>query len=75
MIETITTSSLIEKFSYDEAKQVLHIHFRRGGHYGYSGVTLEKYQAMHDAESHGKFFLSEIKQNHNFSKYEDTDKK
>ena len=75
MTETIITSSLIEKFSYDTAGQVLHIHFRRGGHYGYSEVTPEQYEAFHDAESHGKFFLSVIKPNHQFSKYEDTDKK
>ena len=71
MNETITTSSLIEKFSYDEAQQVLHIHFRKGGHYGYSEVTPEQFEAFHDAESHGKFFLNVIKPNHQFSKYED----
>ena len=70
MIETITTSSLIEKFSYDEAQQVLHIHFRKGVHYGYSEVSKEQFEAFHDAESHGKFFLNVIKPNHNFSKYE-----
>jgi hypothetical protein len=70
----ITSSSLIEKFYYDEEQQVLHIYFRRGGHYGYSAVTPEKFQAMHDAESHGKFFLSEIKPNHQFSKYESGEK-
>lgn len=70
MTETITQSSLIEKFSYDETNQVLHIHFRRGGHYGYSEVSPEKFAAFREAESHGKFFLSEIKPNHQFSKYE-----
>ena len=70
MTETITTSSLIEKFSYDEAQQVLHIHFRRGGHYGYAEVTPEKFAEFREAESHGKFFLTEIKPNHQFSKYE-----
>jgi len=70
MTETITTSSLIEKFSYDEEQQVLHIHFRRGGHYGYAEVTPEKFAEFREAESHGKFFLTEIKPNHQFSKYE-----
>jgi hypothetical protein len=70
MTETITTSSLIEKFSYDESQQVLHIHFRKGGHYGYSNVTPEKFAAFREAESHGKFFLTEIKPHHQFSKYE-----
>ena len=74
MTETITQSSLIEKFSYDEEQQVLHIHFRRGGHYGYAQVTPEKFAAFREAESHGKFFLSEIKPHHQFSKYEDTAK-
>ena len=70
MTETITQSSLIEKFSYDEEQQVLHIHFRRGGHYGYAEVTPEKFAEFREAESHGKFFLTEIKPNHQFSKYE-----
>ena len=75
MTETITQSSLIEKFYYDESLQVLHIHFRRGGHYGYSAVTPEKFAAFREAESHGKFFLSEIKPHYQFSKYETADKK
>lgn len=70
MTETITTSSLIEKFSYDEEQQVLHIHFRRGGHYGYSNVTPEEFEAFHSAESHGKHFLQIIKPSKQFSKYE-----
>ena len=70
MTETITQSSLIEKFSYDESLQVLHIHFRKGGHYGYAQVTPEKFAAFREAESYGKFFLSEIKPHHQFSKYE-----
>ncbi len=72
MKTTITQSSLIEKFAYDETLQVLHIWFRRGGHYGYSEVSPDKFQSFHDAESHGKFFLSEVKNNHQFSKYEPT---
>lgn len=72
MKETITTSSLIEKFSYDEAGQILHIHFRKGGHYGYSEVTPEIYQSFHDAESHGKHFLQIIKPNHQFANYNAT---
>ena len=75
MTETITTSSLIEKFSYDEPNQVLHIHFRRGGHYGYSDVTPEKFESFRAAESHGKHFLAEIKPNHRFAKYEDANQK
>lgn len=74
MTEIITQSSLIEKFSYDEANQVLHVHFRRGGHYGYAGVTPDKFKSFHDAESHGKFFLAEIKPNHQFSRFDEPNK-
>ena len=73
MTETITTSSLIEKFSYDEEQQVLHIHFRKGGHYGYNEVTPAEYESFRSAESHGKHFLTKIKSTKQFSKYE-TDK-
>ena len=72
MTETISTSSLIEKFSYDETNQVLHVHFRKGGHYGYSPVTPETFEAFRSAESHGKHFLSNIKPHHQFSKYENS---
>lgn len=72
MTETITTSSLIEKFSYDEASQTLHIFFRKGGHYGYNGVTPEAFAAFREDESHGKHFLSNIKNKYQFSKYENT---
>ena len=75
MTETITTSSLIEKFSYDENLQVLHIYFRRGGHYGYADVTPEEFEAFRAAESHGKHFLSVIKPSKQFSKYEDASEK
>ena len=71
MTETITTSSLIEKFSYDEPTQTLHIHFRKGGHYGYNPVTPEEHEAMRSAESHGKHFLTVIKPTKAFAKYED----
>jgi hypothetical protein len=74
MKETITQSSLIEKFSYDTAGQVLHVYFRRGGHYGYNQVTPEIYQAFHDAESHGKHFLQIIKPNHVFAKFDEPKK-
>ena len=70
MTETITQSSLIEKFSYDETLQVLHIHFRKGGHYGYNEVTPEEYNEFLFAESHGKHFLTQIKPTKQFSKYE-----
>ena len=69
MTETITTSSLIEKFSYDETQQVLHIHFRKGGHYGYSEVTPEEFEAFREADSHGKHFLHVIKPTKQFSKF------
>lgn len=70
MTETITSSSLIEKFCYDEEQQVLHIYFRRGGHYGYANVTQEEFAAFREAESHGKHFLQIIKPTKQFSKYE-----
>lgn len=69
MTETITSSTLIEKFSYDEANQVLHVHFRKGGHYGYNQVTPEKFEQFKSSESHGKFFLTQIKPHHQFSKF------
>ena len=72
MHTVITSSSLIEKFVYDEEQQVLHIYFRKGGHYGYSNVTPEEFEAFHSAESHGKHFLQNIKPSKQFSKYETT---
>jgi len=68
MTETITQSSLIEKFSYDEEKSILHVHFRKGGHYLYNAVTPEDFEQFRAAESHGKHFLAKIKGNYEFAK-------
>ena len=72
MTETITTSSLIEKFSYDTDGKILHIHFRKGGHYGYADVTPEVFEEFRASDSHGKHFLTQIKNNYRFAKYENS---
>lgn len=68
MTETITQSSLIEKFSHEEDKSILHVHFRKGGHYLYNGVSKEDFEAFRSAESHGKHFLANIKNKYEFAK-------
>ncbi len=71
MTITQTQSSLIEKFSYDEPQRVLHVWFRRGGHYSYAAVEPEAFESFRASESHGKHFLTEIKNNYLFSKHND----
>jgi hypothetical protein len=62
-------SSQIASFGYDANSQTLHVTFKRGGHYSYSGVPTEKLERMKAADSHGGFLHSEIKPHHPFTKH------
>lgn len=61
-------SSLLASTAYDEVTQVVEIAFKSGGCYRYSDFPPEKWDRFRAAESAGKFFLSEIKGKHEFSK-------
>jgi KTSC domain-containing protein len=55
-------SEMLKAAAYDEQKQMLYLRFRKTGDvYRYFEFPPAEYQAFLDAESHGRFFLAEIR--------------
>jgi hypothetical protein len=54
-------SKMLASSAYDAGKQILYLRFRRGDVYRYFEFPAEQYQEFLDAESHGRYFLSNIK--------------
>lgn len=54
-------SKLLAGAAYDAEKQTLYLRFRSDEVYRYFGFPAGKYQALLDAESRGRYFLSQIR--------------
>jgi hypothetical protein len=54
-------SKLLAASAYDAAKHTLYLRFRSGEVYRYFGFPHQQYQDFLDAESHGRYFLSHIR--------------
>ena len=54
-------SSMIASAGYDAATRVLEIEFLSGAVYQYSDVSVEVYEALLDAPSHGRLFHTRIR--------------
>ena len=54
-------SKMLSSLAYDAEKQILHLRFRTGEVYRYFDFPGEDYQEFLDAESRGKYFLSNIR--------------
>jgi hypothetical protein len=54
-------SKMLASSAYDVGKQILYLRFRSGDVYRYFEFPAEQYQEFFDAESHGLYFLSNIK--------------
>jgi hypothetical protein len=54
-------SKMLASSAYDAGKQILYLRFRSGDVYRYFEFPAEQYQEFLDAESHGRYFLSNIK--------------
>lgn len=61
-------SSNLASISYDETKQILEIEFNHGGIYQYFDVPVEEYEGLMNADSHGRYFVHNIKDNYEFVK-------
>lgn len=61
-------SSNLASIGYDVAKQILEIEFNHGGVYQYFNVPQEVYDELMDADSHGKYFVANIKSHYRYSK-------
>lgn len=58
-------SALVNKTEYTPDTQELIIEFNNGAKYLYKNFTDEKYQAFCNAESQGKYFLTEVRKQYN----------
>ena len=55
-------SKMLAAVAYDAEKQILYLRFRNTGEgYRYFEFPPAEYQAVLDAESHGRFFLAPIR--------------
>jgi hypothetical protein len=61
-------SSNINKVRYDKQRKLLRVFFHNGSVYDYKEVSEEEFDALCKAESVGKHFNSEIKNNKEFNK-------
>jgi hypothetical protein len=54
-------SKLLAASAYDDGKRILYLRFRSGEVYRYFGFPEHKYRELRDAESRGRYFLSNIR--------------
>jgi hypothetical protein len=54
-------SKLLASSAYDAGKHILYLRFRSGEVYRYFEFPEEQYQEFLDAESNGRYFLSDIR--------------
>jgi len=58
------SSSNIASIGYDERNQILEIEFNRGDIYQYMDVPSSVHKALMNADSHGKYFSANIRNNY-----------
>jgi hypothetical protein len=61
-------SSNLASVGYDADNQILEIEFHHGGVYQYSSVPQYVYKELMEADSHGKYFSSQIKNIFNYKR-------
>jgi len=62
-------SKMLASVAYDAEKQILHLRFRKTGDvYRYFEFPAGEYQALLNAESHGRFFLAHIRDHYDYER-------
>ncbi len=61
-------SSNLASVGYDEEKQILEVQFKHGGVYQYFEVPKNVYEELMNADSHGKYFVHNIKDDYEYQK-------
>jgi hypothetical protein len=65
------TSSNLEAYHYDQASRSFYLRFKKGkAFYVYANVEPTLVEEFQKAESHGKYFIANIKEQHQFSKFD-----
>ena len=62
------SSSNLASVGYDANKEILEIEFNHGGIYQYFDVPINEYEALMSADSHGKYFAANIRNDYEYSK-------
>jgi hypothetical protein len=65
--ESVSSSNLAS-VGYDAENEILEIEFKHGGIYQYYGVPKSEHEALMNADSHGKYFAANIKNNYRYVK-------
>lgn len=68
MERTYITSSNLQSIGYDSDSQTLEVEFKNGGIYQYSGVPEHEFTNVMNADSHGKYFIANIKDRYPYTK-------
>jgi len=61
-------SSNLASVGYNPESKILEVEFKHGGIYQYKGVPKDEYDALMNAESHGKYFAANIRNDYDFIK-------
>lgn len=61
-------SSNLASVGYNEEKQILEVEFKHGGVYQYFDVPENVYKELMNADSHGKYFSANIRNDYEYQK-------
>lgn len=61
-------SSVIKNWFYNQVEKKLKVTFQNGSVYEYEGIEPDVYDSLCEAESHGKYFSQNIKNNYPYTK-------
>lgn len=61
-------SSNLASIGYDAAEQIHEIEFNHGGIYQYYDIPQEEYDELMNEDSHGKYFVNNIKNDYNYKR-------
>ena len=62
------SSSNLASVGYDEENEILEIEFNHGGIYQHFNVPISEYKALMSADSHGKYFAANIRNDYEYQK-------
>lgn len=65
--ETVSSSNLAS-IGYDSENEILEIEFNHGGVYQYFNVPEEVYEELMSADSHGRYFSANIRNDYEYQK-------
>jgi hypothetical protein len=61
-------SSMLASIGYDAKKKILEVEFNHGGIYEYYDVKKKVYKELMEADSHGRYFLYNVRDDYDYSR-------